>query len=79
MESSKQNEEDCINPKSISALIIFIDTTPPLRISKHLRRILLDYIAREKDCLPVDFDVYLSDFANLFEFLDALNDITSSQ
>jgi len=61
-----------MNPKLISALIVFLNASPPLRLSKHLRRILLDYISREKDCLPIDFDVYLSDLSNLFEFLDTL-------
>ena len=72
MNSHKNN---LVNPKLISALTVFLDASPPLRLSKHLRRILLDYISREKDCLPIDFDVYLSDLSNLFEFLDALCEI----
>ena len=78
MKSCKQNQTDDVNPKLIAALVVFIDATPPLRLSKHLHRILLDYIAREKDCLPIDFDVYLSDFSSLFEFLDALIDVQPS-
>lgn len=72
MNSHKYNR---MNPKLISALTVFIDASPPLRLSKHLRRILLDYISREKDCLPIDFDVYLSDLSTLFDFLDALSEI----
>ena len=69
MNSHKNND---VNPKLITALTVFLDA---LRLSKHLRRILLDYISREKDCLPIDFDVYLSDLSNLFEFLDAICEI----
>jgi hypothetical protein len=72
MNSHKNNH---VNPKLISALTVFIDASPPLRLSKHLRRILLDYISREKDCLPIDFEVYLSDLSNLFEFLDAVHEV----
>jgi hypothetical protein len=74
MKSSKKQTDNAVNPKVLAALLIFIDATPPLRLNKHLRRILLDYIAREKDCLPIDFDIYLLDLSNLFEFLDAIAD-----
>ena len=69
---SRKKQTDDVNPKLIAALLVFIEVTPPIRLNKHLRRILLDYIAREKDCLPIDFDVYLFDLSNLFEFLDAV-------
>jgi len=71
MKSPKKQTDNNVNPKVIAALLDLIDATPPLRLNKHLRRILLDYISREKDCLPIDFDIYLFDLSNLFEFLDA--------
>ena len=74
MNSRKNNH---VNHKLISALTVFLDASPPLRLSKHLRRILLDYISREKDYLPLDFDVYLTDLSNLFEFLDVAADVKS--
>jgi hypothetical protein len=75
MKSRKQNQPHDINPKLIAAFQVFIDATPPLRLNNHLRRILLDYIAREKDCLPIDFDVYLFDLSHLFEFLDTIHEV----
>ena len=74
MKPSKKQTDNAANSKVLAALLVFIDSTPPLRLSKHLRRILLDYVSSEKDCLPVDFDVYLLDLSNLFEFLDAIAD-----
>ena len=79
MKSSKKQTDNAVDPKVISALLGFIDSTPPIRLSKHLRRILLDYIAREKDCLPIDFDIYLIDLFSLFEFLDAILDANAFQ
>lgn len=52
----------------------FIESSPPLRLSKHLRRILLDYMISQKDCLPVDFEIYLADLSNLFDFLDCISE-----
>lgn len=43
------------------------------RLSKNLRKILLDYIGQNKDWLPVDFDLQLNDLNLLFDLLDALN------
>ena len=75
MKYPKRNTTPDVDAKLISALTVFLDASPPPRLSKHLRRILLDYISREEDCLPIDFDVYLSDLSNLFEFLDAICEI----
>ena len=42
------------------------------RLSKNLRTLLLDYIAQNKDWLPIDFDVQLNDYNNLFDLLAVL-------
>jgi len=45
------------------------------RFSRNLRKLLLDYISQNKDCLPIDFDVCLNDFNILWNFLDLLDDL----
>jgi len=67
--NSKEKEAE-----SRLALLHFIEHGNPKRISKHLRNILLDYIEGQKNCLPLDFDVYLSDMRLLFDFFDAIHE-----
>ena len=43
-----------------------------VRLSKNLRTLLFDYIAQNKDWLPVDFDKQLNDYNNLFDLLAVL-------
>lgn len=57
-----------------TAALQFIADCTPFRFSRNLRKLLLDYISQNKDYLPVDFDVYLLDFNNLFELLDKIDD-----
>lgn len=65
--------------KLIEAVTLFIEFAPPARVSKHLRRILLDYISREKDCLPIEFEVYLADMSLLFDLLDTMVELNSTK
>lgn len=53
-------------------LLSFIEGTNISVLSSSLRTILLDYIAQNKDFLPIDFDVQLKEWSLLFEFLDSL-------
>ena len=49
----------------------FVNSYPPAQVSKHLRCILLDYIHDQMDGgLPLDFDIWLEEFYELFELLD---------
>ncbi|HSU26789.1 MAG TPA: hypothetical protein VLJ68_00285 [Chitinophagaceae bacterium] len=53
----------------------FIDHHPPVRVSRHLRNILLDYISHQVETgLPLDFHVYLWELYDLFELLDMAAD-----
>ena len=58
-----------------TAALQFIADCTPFRFSRNLRKLLLDYISQNKDCLPIDFDVYLLDFNNLFELLDKIDEV----
>ena len=58
-----------------TAALQFIADCTPFRFSRNLRKLLLDYISQNKDCLPLNFDVYLLDFNNLFELLDTIDEV----
>ena len=58
-----------------NAALQFIEDCTPLRLSRNLRKLLLDYISQNKDCLPVDFDVYLYDLNMLFDFLEGFTKV----
>ena len=72
----KTNESD--NVLHTAAMQFIADCTP-FRFSRNLRKLLLDYISQNKDYLPVDFDIYLLDFNNLFELLDTIDEVAYSQ
>lgn len=57
----------------------FMADSSALMFSRSLRNILFDYISQNKDCLPVDFDITMNDFNNLFAFLDAIEDEFSKE
>jgi len=53
----------------------FITQHSPSIFSRHLRNILLDYIAQqEKTGLPPDFHTYMWEFYDLFDLLDCATD-----
>jgi hypothetical protein len=53
----------------------FLMDHPPGQVSRHLRCVLLDYIHSQLDSgLPLDFDVWLEEFYELFEILDMAGD-----
>lgn len=56
-----------------NAVLRFMEDASP-HFSRNLRNLLLDYISQNMGCLPIDFDVCLKDFNNLFAFLDVIED-----
>ena len=53
----------------------FVNNYPPAQVSKHLRCVLLDYIHSQLDAgLPLDFNIWLEEFYELFEILDLANE-----
>lgn len=49
----------------------FINTHPPASVNRHVRCLLLDYVRSRLDTgFPIDFDIYLEEFYDLFELLD---------
>jgi hypothetical protein len=60
-----------LSPGLLNAFQEFVHMHAPALVSRHLRCILLDYIrARVNTGLPVDFEIYLEEFYDLFELLD---------
>ena len=75
----KKKMKDLINSKStIKAISKFNDSCNVKRMSINLRRLLLEYIAHNKNCLPIDFDIELNDFVALFEFFDSLSSLNKN-
>jgi hypothetical protein len=71
------NEADLkLNYQGVFELIESIDSQ---RTSKSLRTIVLDYISTQRNALPIDFDVWLYDFSLLFDILDEISILKSSQ
>jgi len=60
--------------EKVASFMHFIEHGNARRTSKHLRNILLDYIDSQKNCLPIDFELYLTDIRLLFDFLDAIQE-----
>jgi len=61
------------NSKQILAAVFeFNESCNVIRLKKTLRNMLLDYIAQNKDCLPLDFDRQLYDLGSLFNLLDII-------
>ena len=58
-----------------AAAMQFVSDCTPFRFSRNLRKLLLDYISQNKDYLPLDFQIYLLDFNNLFELLDRIDEV----
>ena len=73
MKKSKQKKHSKVDTLLLNAALQFMENASP-QFSRKLRNLLLDYISQNKDCLPVDFDIYLLDFNNLFALLDTIND-----
>lgn len=44
------------------------------QFSRSLRKLLLDYIAQNRNYLPLDFDLFLNDINMLLDFLNTLED-----
>lgn len=61
-----------LNTKHQLSVQLFLSGTDTKRLSTSLRKILLDFIAENKDYLPIDFDLQLADLNMLFDFLDSI-------
>ena len=57
----------------------FIENTPPARLSKNLRNLLIEHLAVHKDGYSFNLDDLLLDMLNLFELLDATELIMSKE
>ncbi|WP_333820665.1 hypothetical protein, partial [Ohtaekwangia sp.] len=65
-----------LSPKIEEALRIFLNRTPPNRLSRTVRLLLLEYLIHQHDFLPLDFHVSLGDLSNLFKLFDQLDAAT---
>ena len=78
MIKSKQYLHQKQNRELIRAVKDLMQSSPPIRLNKNLRRILLDYITSQSNALPLDFHVIINDISNLFSFLDFIDEYHSA-
>jgi len=67
------NPDKPLPPKIEDALKVFLKRTPPERLSRTVRTLLMEYLLNKHDFLPPDFHIYLDDLANLFALCDQLD------
>lgn len=60
-----------LSPTLKKAFIEFLEYTPPERLRRNLRNMLLYYIIYEQEALPIEMEDLLCDLLNLFRLLDA--------
>jgi hypothetical protein len=62
-----------INSDLLKGFIVFVDSVPPERLNRNLRKMMIDYLhAHKEDKLPEDFDKYVSDLSHLTNLLDTI-------
>lgn len=66
-------------PKDLrEQFLSFIHIHPPRKFSNAMRRMLLDYLAREVNIgLHIEFDEFLYDLYDFFELMDAAEEATA--
>ena len=63
-------DERIVNERLAEAFHHFMLYTPPDRLNRCLRTLLIEYIAHNKDFLSPDFDRWMDDLTLLFDLLD---------
>lgn len=63
-------DERIVNERLAKAFHHFMLYTPPDRLSRCLRTLLIEYIAHNKDFLSAEFDRWMDDLTLLFDLLD---------
>lgn len=67
-----------LTPKSISALDDFVGLVTIPKFKRQLRSLLLYYLSEESEELAPDYDHFIEDMKFMFEFLDVVEDESSS-
>ena len=72
MPSRKNNtpKTALLSPAQASAFRTFLDYTPPARLSRNLRKMLITWLIAEQGSTPAYYEDLLHDLNNLFELLD---------
>ncbi len=60
---------------SSAAFATFLEYTPPARLSRNLRKMLMAWLITGQDSIPAYYEDLLHDLNNLFDLLDAMEDI----
>jgi hypothetical protein len=59
------------------AFRVFVTRTPPDRLNRTVRTLLVEYLASNHEFLPPDFNLILDDLSHLFNLLDRIAEQTS--
>lgn len=65
-----QTDERIVNERLAEAFHHFMVYTPPDRLNRCLRTLLIEYIGHNKDFLSPEFEKWMDDLTLLFELLD---------
>lgn len=70
MPSHKTALAKTVAPATIAAFTTFLEYTPPTRLSRNLRKMLMAWLITGHDSIPTYYEDLLHDLNNLFELLD---------
>jgi len=68
----KLTPESHLPPPIENAFKLFLKRTPPERLNRTVRTLLMEYLVHKHDFLPPDFHCHIDDLSNLFNLLDEL-------
>lgn len=72
MPSRKTTTAKTIAPATVAAFSTFLEYTPPARLSRNLRKMLMAWLMTEQGSTPAYYEDLLHDLNNLFELLDEI-------
>ena len=61
-----------LSPATKTAFITFLEYTPPARLNRNLRKMMMAWLIAEPGSTPAYYEDLLHDLNNLFELLDAV-------
>jgi hypothetical protein len=70
MPTPKTAPAPTISPATAAALHTFLEYTPPARLNRNLRKMLMAWLITGQDSAPAYYEDLLHDLNNQFELLD---------
>lgn len=70
MKDKKSKGENYLSEKMQDKMRYFLQDHSPERVSRNLRKVLIDYLRSQQAGLPLEWDEILNDLESLFDLLD---------